>query len=153
MLPDIHNGFNDAIAIICQQFESLGHLIQTESVRDHKIGLDPAFADKIDNRIDTLILAPNVNKGESFALGIVHRKGALICLRNAHDDKSAHWFAQFHGLVKCGLLATALKNHVQFQGFALNYVEDNVRPIRIACPCSALLLSRFQAVVQPGETV
>jgi hypothetical protein len=63
MLPNIHNGFNDALAIICQQFESLGHLVQTEFVRDQKIGLDPAFADKVDYGIDTLILAPDVNKG------------------------------------------------------------------------------------------
>ena len=120
-----------------------------ESVRDHKIGLNAAFADQVDDRIDTFILAPDANKGESFAPGIVHREGNLIRLRDAHDDESAHGLAQFHGLIKSGLLPTALKNRVQFQGFALDDVEDDVRPIRISGPRGALLPGRFQAVVQP----
>ena len=79
----------------------------------------------------------------------MHREGNLICLRDAHDDESAHGLAQFHRLVKSGLLPAALKNRVQFQGFALDNVEDYVRPIRISGPCGALLPGRFQAVVQP----
>ena len=75
MLLHIHHGLDDAVAIVCQQFESLGRLVQAESVRDHKIGLDAAFADQVDDRIDTFILAPDADKGESFAPGIVHREG------------------------------------------------------------------------------
>ncbi len=93
MLPHIHNGLDDAIAIVCQQFESLGNLVQAESVRDHKVGLNPAFADQADYGIDALILAPDAEKGESFAPGIVYSEGNLICLRDAHDDEPAHGLA------------------------------------------------------------
>ena len=62
MLPHIHHGLDYTFAIVCQQFESLGHLVQAESVRDHKIGLDPAFADQVDYGIDALILAPDAEQ-------------------------------------------------------------------------------------------
>jgi hypothetical protein len=59
LLPHIHHGLDEAVAIICQQFESLGPLVQAESGRDYKIRLVPAFADQVDYGIDTLILAPD----------------------------------------------------------------------------------------------
>jgi hypothetical protein len=43
------------VAIDYRQFESIGSLVQAESVRDHKIGPDPAFADQVDYGIDAHI--------------------------------------------------------------------------------------------------
>jgi hypothetical protein len=78
MLPYIHHSFDNAIAIACQHFESLGGPVQAESLRDHKSGLDPALLDQVNYGLDVLILATDDDKGESFAHGIVHREGALI---------------------------------------------------------------------------
>ena len=75
MLPDINYGLDDAVAVISQQFKCPGCLIQTESMGDHEIRLDPACANKFEYGIDTLILAPDVYKGESFTPGIVYREG------------------------------------------------------------------------------
>ena len=74
MLADIHHSLDNAVAVISQQFKCPGCLIQTESMGDHKIRLDSACADQFDYGIDTLILAPDVYQGESFAPGIVYRE-------------------------------------------------------------------------------
>src|SRR5512139_2473841 len=62
MLADIYYGLDNAVAVISQQFKCPGCLVQTESMGDHEIRLDPACADQLDYGIDTFILAPDVYK-------------------------------------------------------------------------------------------
>jgi hypothetical protein len=66
------NPIDDAIAVIRKQFKCLGCLVQTESMGDHKIRLDPARPNQFDYRVDTFILAPNIYKGKSVVAFIVH---------------------------------------------------------------------------------
>ena len=112
MLADIYYGLDDAVAVISQQFKCPGCMIQSESMGDHKIRLDPACADQLDYGINTFILAPDVYQSKSFAPGIVYREGTLICLGDAHNDEPAHGLAQSHRLVQCRLLPAALEDHV-----------------------------------------
>jgi hypothetical protein len=148
VLPDIDYSLDDAIAVLRQQLKSHGYLIQAEPMRDHKFRLDPACADQFYHWIDTFILASDVYKGKSLAPGIVYWEGTPILLRNTDNDKPAHGLAQFHRLIQCRLLAAALEDNVQFQGFMLNDIVDYVCPVRISSPCSALTPRCFESIVQ-----
>jgi hypothetical protein len=93
MLADIYYGLDDAVAVISQQFKCPGCMTQSESMGDHKIRLDPACADQLDYGINTFILAPDADKGESFAPGIVHREET--CPSGMPTMTPAHGLAQF----------------------------------------------------------